>query len=750
MQCCAVWVAMLLTCVCARATAQGSVSGTVQEKGTGEVIVGANVLVQGTRLGAATNRYGHFSVAGLDTGSYVLRVSAIGYTTRLVPVHIGAADAAPRLRIELESAAVQQKEVLVEAERRGAADAPASAIDMPVAQILRLPSLGGEADVFRALQLLPGVKAVSEISSGLYVRGGSPDQNLVLLDRMILYNPSHLAGFLSTFNADAVNHVRLIKGALPAEYGGRLSSVVDVTMREGSQERFRGAGGVSMIDARLTLEGPAGADATWMVSGRRVYLDALVGLMSNEALPYYFYDLLAKTNVRLGERDRVYFSGFFGRDVLGGGSDEDFESSWGNSAGNLRWTHLVSNTLFTDVSAVVSDYRFSTEVREGEEEPFKAVSGILDMALRGEAEWTPGGAHVFKAGIEATRHAFTSEATTVFDDFTRLGDRLPRRVGTELSLYAQDTWTLTPALRGDLGARLFYFDRDGVVRAEPRLSLEYAFEGDGTRLSAAVMGANQFLHLVSRNDLALPTDMWFPTTHSIRPAWGMQYVLGAARPVYGGMFDVSIELYYKSMDNLLEFRDDARFSLLAPIEDELTAGSGEAYGMELFVQKKLGDLTGWIGYTLAWTERTFPDLNDGEPFPPRYDRRHDISVVANYRLAESWEFTATWVYGTGQAFTFPVAIYSLGSYDYVRFLYSSRNGYRLPAYHRLDLNFSHVFTWLGWNWKASFNVYNAYNRMNPFSQSIEREYNGDGSITTRVKQQTLFPILPTLGISFEF
>ncbi|MBR9974711.1 MAG: carboxypeptidase-like regulatory domain-containing protein, partial [Bacteroidetes bacterium] len=304
----------LLPAICvlhpALSHAQGVISGTVQEAGSGEAVIGANVLLAGTGKGAATNRYGYFAVAGLAIGEYTLRISAVGYQTETRAVTIRNGEAV-RLLVELQPSVIELGEVSIEASRQEREARQISSVDVPIEQILRLPSLGGEVDLFRALQLLPGVQESSELSSGLYIRGGSPDQNLVLLDRMVLYNPSHLGGFLSTFNAEAINHVTLIKGAMPAEYGGRLSSVVDVTMREGGRDRLRGAGGVSMIDSRLTLDGPISDDVTFMISGRRVYLDWLVELMSDESLPYYFYDLVAKTNIRLGENDRLFFSGFF-------------------------------------------------------------------------------------------------------------------------------------------------------------------------------------------------------------------------------------------------------------------------------------------------------------------------------------------------------------------------------------------------------------------------------------------------------
>lgn len=729
--------------------AQSIISGTVQEDGTGEAVIGANVLLVGTGKGAATNRYGYFAIAGLEPGEYTLRISAVGYQTDARTLTLGTGDEI-RLRIDLRSSVIELGEVSIEADRQEQEARRISAVDVPIEQILRLPSLGGEVDLFRALQLLPGVQESSELSSGLYIRGGSPDQNLVLLDRMVLYNPSHLGGFLSTFNADAINNVTLIKGAMPAEYGGRLSSVVDVTMREGARDRMHGAGGISMIDSRLTLDGPLSEDVTFMISGRRVYLDWLVDLMTDEAaLNYYFYDLVAKSNIRLGENDRLFFSGFFGRDVMGEPGDvddDDFSISWGNSAGNLRWTHMFGSKLFTNVSAVISDYRFSSELEEWDNSRFKTVSGILDYSLRGEAEYFHSAEHTVTAGLEMTLHTFTSEASADEEEFFDFESYLPTHRGTEVSLFMQDEWKMSERLSAQLGGRAFYFDRGPYFRLEPRLAAFFTLHNEVT-LKAAFIGANQFLHLVSRNDLALPTDMWFPSTATLAPSYSLQYVLGASRDFVDGMYSVAVEGYYKTMNNLLEFRDNAYFSIFAPLENELTRGDGRGYGVELFLQKRKGSFTGWVGYTLAWTDRTFPELNDGKTFPPRYDRRHDVSVVLNYRLGARWEFTATWVYGTGQAFTFPVAQYQVNMSDPVALLYSERNGYRMPSYHRLDLNFSHSFKWFDWDWKASINLYNTYSRMNPFSQYLDYDWLDQ---RWKLKQLTLFPLLPTFGLSFEF
>ncbi len=740
-----------------------SISGTVVEEGTGEAVVGANIIITGSTRGAATNQYGFFSIPDLKPGAYLIRISALGFKTDSVRVDL-VKQSNTRLTIELKSVTIEMGEVLVQASRGPLESRTVSQVEMPMEQIQRIPSLGGEPDIFKALLLLPGVKSSSEISSGLNIRGGSPDQNLVLLDEMIMYNPYHLGGFLSTFNSDAINHVKLIKGAMPAEYGGRLSSVIDVTMKEGSKDKLHGAGGISMIDSRLTLDGPITEDMTFMVSGRRVYLDVMTKLFSEEALPYYFYDFLAKTNYRLDDNNRFFLSGFFGRDVIEN-EDDDGQVDWGSTAVNLRWTHVYSDNLFSKLSLVYSDYMFEMEEQENEwdsqsgtsrpTEIFKSVSGIEDISLRGELEYFHNAEHSIKTGVELFSHGFRSDATDQLEEFVELVSDLPKQRSTQISFFAQDEWQINDRLKANIGGRLFYFDRGNYLKAEPRLNVLYTFE-DRTVVKAAITGANQFLHLVNRTDLALPIDMWFPSTSRLQPSYSMQYTVGASRPVLDDYL-FTVEAYYKTMDHILEFKDNAVFSFLMPLENELTSGKGTAYGAEFMFQRSAGALTGWISYTLSWADRQFPALNNGKPFPPRYDRRHDIACVLNYRIGESWEFTAVWVYSTGQAMTFPVAKYGLedpdgySGWNNSNYLYTEKNGYRLPAYHRLDLNFSHSYSWFGWDWKVHLNVYNAYNRMNPFTRYIEDVYDpSTGKTKIEMKQGTILPFVPTVGLSFRF
>lgn len=774
-----------------------TISGSVTEGGSGEAITGATVALfregDSTRpvRGGISNRFGFYSIPNVAPGRYRLTARSIGSQPRshllVIPENdpptiadqsdtnqacqLKLSTSASDLRIDicLQPKDVSRREIVVTEKRNSVGEASISTITLDPGLTQQLPSLGGEPDIMRMLQLLPGIKSGSEISSGLYVRGGSPDQNLILLDGVIVYNPSHLGGFLSTFNSDAIRDLKVIKGGFPAEYGGRLSSVVDLTMREGTKEKISGSGGISLLNSRLTVEGPIGQDVTFMVSGRRFYWDLmLLALPDADEVPsYYFYDLNGKVNWRLSESDHLYLSGYFGNDVVGNPpSEEDrFDITWGNATANLRWAHIVSPTFFTNFSAIYTNYQFSSLIEErysgsGQADAFKSLSGVRDFMLRAEGQWFAGEDHIVKTGVEVTEHRFRADASAELGDFATI-DRNPTIINTlDAAFYAQDEWRITPRLNANIGARLYYFNSGDYFRVEPRASLAYAITEDVTAKGAFSMG-NQFLHLISRNDITLPTDIWFPSTASVKPAEATQISAGIEATLLDGEYLLTVEGYHKTMENLLEYRDTASFSLDVPLESSFTVGTGEAYGVELFLNKRLGAFTGWIGYTLAWTKRTFPELNRGRTFYSRHDRRHDVSLVLTYRLGESWELGATWVYGTGQAVTMPTGQYMLqasndpNNFQFTQSDYSERNGYRIPAFHKLDLNFSHKFSWFNLPFTLSLNVYNAYNRRNVFSQYVDREYQydpvtGQESVKVKIKRTTLFPIIPTVGLSFKF
>ena len=775
----------------AQETQIGSIGATVTEKETGEYVISTNVYIYKSKdynnekpiSGGKTNKFGFVSIPKLKYGTYFLVVKSVFYKEFVKEVNLN--EKTEILKIELESKSIKTQEATVTADKPTEASTKISTIDIKPDFISKMPSIGGEVDVFRVLQLLPGVKQNTELSSGLYVRGGSPDQNLTLLDGVVVYNPSHLGGFLSTFNADALRDVQLIKGAFPAQYGGRLSSVLDITMKEGTKDKIGGSAGISLIASRLTLEGPIDENSSFMVSGRRMYLDLLLAAAPDggEAPQYYFYDLNAKLNYKLSPNDRIFGSAYFGRDVFdaetgsnSADNQEAFGMGWGNSTANLRWMHIVSPDLFTNFSFIYTNYKFFSDLTDKDgKSVFGTDNQINDFMIRAEAENYLDSNHTIKFGLEATNHRFTSKAG--IDLFDEVPDDVLDALGLsektisviEAGLYAQDEWKATEDLFLNLGGRIAYFNEGNYLRFEPRLNSIYKIQSN-TNIKASVAFVNQFLHLVTRNDINLPTDLWLPSSQTLAPSRSWQGVLGMEHTFDEGEYLFTAETYYRTMDNIYEYKDSASFSFGIPLENQFTAGNGIGYGLELFLNKRSGDLQGWIGYTLAKTTRKFEELNNGKEFSPRYDTRHDLSVVLTYTLSDSWELGATWVYSTGQAYTMPTGSYSgFGSFYGGKtgqgsrdpnilpngynntYNFSDRNAYRLPAYHKMDINMMHKFKMFGMESIFSINIYNLYNRRNAFAMYVSSDYDSNtNEQTKKVKMITLFPIIPTLGLSFKF
>ena len=750
----------------------GDISGLVRSKNSNEAVVGASVYItleNSTKpiRGVYTNKFGFFSLPKVKAGKYIFIVSAVSFSQYKKEIVVSENENLS-LQVELESKDIHIDEVVVEGNRDIPAIQRIGAIDISPSFIEKMPAIFGEIDVFRSLQLLPGVQTSSEISSGLYVRGGSPDQNLCLLDGVIVYNPAHFGGFFSVFNTDALKDIKLIKGGFPAEYGGRLSSVLDITMKEGSKERFSAETMISLISSKLTIEGPITKDASFMISGRRMYFDILMNMFMNskdrEQIPtYYFYDLNAKINYKFSEKDHLFISGFFARDVVDNPEDSElkFGMHWGNKTANIRWMHIASSTLFTNFSVIHTDYNFYTKIELDSisTNNFISESKIKDLTLRAEAQLFPADGHIIKSGVEITKHNFEAGAnsTQFFDEMEFLGSKQLEAI--ESAFYIQDDWLLTKKLASNIGFRVFYFNKGNYFNLEPRISLSYEL-GTNSSLKSAFSVANQFLHLITREDISLPTDLWFPSTDTIKPSKSYQIMLGYEKYLFNKNYYFTVEAYYKKMYNLYEYKDSTSFSLGLPLEEQFTQGKGEAYGIEFFFNKQVGDFSGWIGYTLAWTKRIFSELNLGRAFPPRYDRRHDISIVLSYKFNNKWEIGSSWVYGTGQAYTMPTGAYSFDddpfsdSYiDYYsnKYQYSDRNGVRLPAFHKLDLNIMYKSTFFGFPSVFSLNIYNVYNRKNPFAWYIDEVYDESTyEFKKVVKQLTLFPIIPSIGYSVRF
>lgn len=750
------------------------VSGRITEVGSGEPLIGANVLIYSdssrteTPLrGAAANKFGYYSFLNLPPGSYYFFISSLGFETVMKSVTLSGGNTSQKYNFELRKQDVQLGEVLVEDKKRLDFTTTASTIDVSPEMVRTLPSLGGETDIFRALQLLPGVKAASEISTGIYVRGGSADQNLTLVDGVTVYNPSHLGGFASTFNGDAVQDIKLMKGAFPAEYGGRLSSVLAVTMREGNKEKFIGTAGLNLISARVTIEGPLSDSSTYIFSARQMFLDKVLAAFSEaDNIPRYnFYDFNGKVNYYLSDIDRIFISGFYSADRLlnpPSNTDIDFGIDWSNATTNLTWTRFNSASVFTNTSLMLTNYEFSTLIKDkyptAVSLDFYTGSDITDLRLLRDMQILLGENQMIKTGVELIYHDFTTTTSDYFINELLYKDGYGKSIKSfEASIYAQDEIKVGEFFSANAGLRMSYLQNGKFLQFEPRASVTWFFL-DRFTLRSSFAIAHQNLNLLTRNDIFLPTDVWYPSTAGVSPSRSVQGSLGFEAISFNKSYLFSIEAYYKKMTNLHEYRDNATFAYYSDFEEQITTGYGEAYGVEFFINKRLGSFTGWVGYTLAYTRRFYDRLNRGNPFYPRFDRRHDISVVASYNILDDISFGATWTYGTGQAYSLPVGQYSIPSLTRINpvspnilFEYSDRDGYRLPPFHKLDISVRYIYQMEENDLEFSLNIYNVYNRYNAFSKYIGYKLSQDGKTKIPVlKQFTLFPFLPTLGVNFTF
>ena len=777
-----------------------TLSGYVRETGSQEALIGVNVYLPGTTTGTTTNTYGFYSLTLPSRDSLQLAWSFVGYETlaRTVGLRTNAV-----LNVSLTPGRVlNQVEVRAgRTDEKVSESVQMSRIDVPVSQIKKIPAFLGEKDVMKVLQLMPGVQKGSEGQTGIYVRGGGPDQNLIILDDAIVYNANHLFGFFSVFNGDALKSVELIKGGFPARYGGRLSSVIELNMKDGNREKLHGEGGIGLIASRLVLEGPLSKSkrpgqrsGSFLLSGRRTYLDVLAAPLiraqsdGKTNAGYYFYDLNAKANYDLGQKDKVYMSGYFGRDrfyVRSTDEGTDVGLGWGNATGTLRWNHLFSQKLFSNLSLIFSDYKFqisSDEKNSRGEDNFslRYNSGIRDFSLKYDFDYYPTPKHSLRMGVQSIYHRFTPSAIVLKNaDINEVKLEVENIDVLESGVYAEDTWRPTDRLRINGGLRLSYFQQKdvGYLRPEPRLSAAYTLQPDlSVKASYALM--NQYVHLLSNTGIGLPTDLWVPTTDRIKPQQSQQVAVGIAKDFPRG-FALTVEGYHKTMSNIINYKEGASFLLIddptsaekVRWEDNVTAGRGWSYGAEVLLQKKVGRFSGWMGYTLSWTQWQFAELNGGHPFYPRYDRRHDISVVGIYELSKRITLSGTWVYGTGNALTVPVGRYNTyqpgssplytGPNTLVQSLFQTsrqvedygtqKNTFRAEAYHRFDIGIQfhkqmrrHERTW-------EFSLYNAYNRRNPFFYQIETVSQGQNKPTrTGLFRYSVFPIVPAFSYNFKF
>lgn len=775
----------VMCCMICDAQKKFTVNGYIRDSSSGETLIGANLTIKDEGRGVSTNMYGFFSIT-LDSGQYQLVCSFVGYQSQIIDLLL---DKNTQINIQLVSFSSIINNVTVTATRRenNVKSAQMGKVELNINTVKALPAILGETDILKTLQLMPGVRNAGEGNSGFYVRGGGPDQNLIMLDDAVVYNTGHLFGFFSVFNSDAIKNLSLIKGGMPAQYGGRLASVIDIAMKEGNINKTEVDGGIGLIASRLSVQGPIKKNkSSFIVSGRRTYIDALLTPFIKKSSSfygsgYYFYDLNTKMNFYVSARDRLYISGYLGKDVFkfnNSKSNFKIDIPWGNATATIRWNHVFSPKMFANLSLVYNDYKFDFS---GQQNDFKIglSSGIRDLNAKVDFDYYPVPEHKLKFGGLTTYHTFIpSVASGSQDTVVFAPNNAVRKYANEIGIYIQDDWEINNKLKLNLGMRYSRFiqigkytsyKRDGngnkldstvygwgqVVKTyggfEPRATLRYAID-DRSSIKAGITKNLQYIHLVNNAGSTLPTDIWVPSTFRVKPQIGWQYAAGYFRNFKNNMFETSLELYYKTMQNQIEYREGYTASF-NDVEEDFVFGKGWAYGAELFVNKVKGKLTGWVGYTLSWTWRKFAQLNDGNKYPSRYDRRHDLSIVGMYELNKRWKFSSIFVFGTGNAISLPERLYFMEGI--LTQEYSRINAYRMAPYHRLDLSATYTPSQnKNKKYKTSwvFSVYNVYSRLNPYFYYFQQGGNiqGVNSVSVVAKKVALFPVLPAVTLNVKW
>jgi hypothetical protein len=751
-----------------------TISGFIRDAKTGETLTGAIVYSKEMpTIGITSNSYGYFSLT-LPVGKYSLIVQFLGYKTKIIPLDLKENT---KISFDMEEESIALKEITITGEKNNNNVVQSELISkIDIKEIQNIPVILGEKDILKTIQLLPGVTPAGEGNAGFYVRGGGVDQNLILLDEAPVYNPSHLLGFFSTFNSDAIKDITLYKGGFPAEYGGRLSSVVDIKMNDGNNKEYHVSGGIGLIASRLSVEGPIVKNkGSFMIAARRTYADLFLKLLSRNGpdsiaskSTLYFYDLNMKANYQLTEKDRVYFSCYLGRDNFNLGGTVGL--NWGNVTATARWNHIINDKLFSNTSLIYSKYSYNFNVAIGNN-TMHVLSEIQDWNLKEDLNYYLNSNNTIKFGFNAIYHTFVPskvDSTVIFHVKS-----VDNRYALENALYISNDQTISPHLKATYGLRYSLFSSIGpgtvysynqvadVVDSaiypkgkiyntygglEPRLLMNYIIN-DSSSVKISYARTRQYIHLLSNTTSSTPFDLWVPSNINIKPEIADQYTLGYFRNFSNNMYETSLEVYYKTLQNQIDYRNGANLILNNKVESQLVFGKGWGYGVEFLIRKKYGKLTGWISYTLSKAKRQFPDINGGNIFLAKQDRPNNIAVVGMYELNPKLTFSATWIFISGNPVTFPSGRYAIDG-NIVPY-YTERNGYRMPDYHRLDIG----LTWqrkktasFESNW--NFSIYNVYARANAYAINFQQDPNDPTKM--QAVQLSLFRFVPAITYNFKF
>jgi len=752
-----------------------SLDGNIKDEANGEALIGVTITIKELKRGTVTNTYGFYSIS-VPKGNYTVEVSYVGYETISKKI---ALNKPVKLDLDLKTAANEIKEVIVSTQRKDANVTlnRMSAQQVSISTIRRMPALMGEVDLLKAVQLLPGVVSAGEGTSSFSVRGGGIDQNLIVLDEATIYNASHMMGFFSVFNNDAIKNMTLYKGDIPASYDGRLSSLLDIQMRDGNSKKFSGSGGIGLISSRLTLEGPIGSDKTsFIVSARRTYADLFMKLSSNEDIntnQLYFYDFNAKINHRIDDNNRIFLSGYLGQDLF---KNKDVGFSFGNAALTGRWNHLFSPKLFSNYSLNYSRYNYGLKSSMSNESNFDWKYNMRDVSLKADFSYFMTPENTLKFGYNAILHNLNPGTVKSTGGATRFDDYLlPDINAFEHALYISDEYQVSKRFAVKAGLRLTAFSSIGsgtvynydnnyvaidstvyksgeviktFYRLSPRVGVTYLLDNHSS-VKANYARTNQFLQMASNSTAGTPLDLWFTAGKNIEPQICNQYAVGYFRNFRNNELEASVEMFYKDMQNTVDFRDHAQLLLNRKLDGELRFGRSRSYGAEFQIQKNQGKLTGWISYTYSRAEHTIQGINNNETYLAPYDRPNTVYVVANYELSNRISFGANFVYATGLPVTYPIARMEFG--DAILPVYSKRNEYRMPDYHRLDVS----LTWKpkakkqhAWSGEWNFSVYNVYGHKNAWAINFVND--PDTAFKTKAEMTYLFTFVPSITYNFKF